>query len=253
MTDPKDVPTEAAAPDTRAAAEKAGASLAALSLHLDAATLQAMPADAADTLRAAQQILSRYDRRRAGPGRAGTGLFFDVSDLLGYFPDNRLPTGVQRVQISTIGQILKGPDGSGVTLCRFVEDRDEWHAVPHGQFLSVCALSMAEGDMQAPHWRAEVAGLESAIRSGPILTFPHGACLVNLGTSWWLPNYFMYIRQAKQAFGIRYVPLIHDMIPAMMPEHCARELVEEFIDWLGGVLGHADGVPGGVGCRPRRT
>ena len=64
--------------------------------------------------------------------------------------------------------------------------------------------------------------------------------LVNIGTSWWLPNYFLYVRSAKITANIRYVPLIYDLIPALMPENCDPELVQEFIGWLIGVLDHAD-------------
>ncbi len=199
--------------------------------------------DAAAVIREAQQVLQRLadetPEGKVNPGTTGA-LYFDVSDLLGYYPHNRLPTGIQRVQINTILNLLDAPGGREITLCRFVEERDEWRAVPISLFRSVCQLSMAGGDALAAEWQVEVARLDGAIASGPALIFPQSACLVNLGTSWWLPNYFMYIRQAKIASQIRYVPLIHDMIPAILPDYCNAELVHEFIDWLVGVLQHAD-------------
>src|SRR5262249_19140972 len=36
------------------------------------------------------------------------------------------------------------------------------------------------------------------------------------------------------------VPYVHDMIPIMTPEHCVRELTEDFITWTLGVFQHAD-------------
>ena len=72
------------------------------------------------------------------------------------------------------------------------------------------------------------------------MAFPQGAMLVNIGTSWWLPNYFLYVRQAKIASGVRYVPLIYDLIPVLTPENCDAKLVQEFIGWFIGVLEHAD-------------
>ncbi len=212
-------------------------------LKLDTGLLTGAPAGTVATLQAVQQLLETMggEARPAAPaGEAGAALLFDVSDMFGYFPDNRLPTGVQRVQINVILTLLDTPGDHSVALVRFVEGRDEWVAVPIAPFREVCRLSMADGDTVAPDWRSAVAELERAVARQPVLTFPRGAWLVGLGTSWWLPNYFMYVRQAKVESGIRYVPLIYDMIPAMRAEDCHPELVHEFIDWLIGVLQHAD-------------
>src|SRR6185312_10284348 len=71
--------------------------------------------------------------------------------------------------------------------------------------------------------------------------FPPGATLINIGTSWWLKNYFLMVRMAKARYGIRYVPFIHDLIPIMTPEHCVKELTQDFINWTIGAFSHADG------------
>lgn len=223
------------------AVQTARDSLGRMAFELDAGTAT-LPASAATSLKEAQKLLHRLAGEVAdgAPMNTGKAFFFDVSDLLGYYPHNRLPTGIQRVQINTILNLLDAPGDWAITLCRFSETRDEWLAVPVPLFRSVCELSIAGGDQSASVWLNEVARLENAVMSGPALAFPKGATLINLGTSWWLPNYFMYIRQAKIASQIRYVPLIHDMIPAMLPDYCNIELVHEFIDWLVGVLQHAD-------------
>ena len=236
------MPTENDAKGLLEAVQTARDSLGRMAFELDAGTAT-LPAGAAESLKEAQQLLHRLAGEvtdGARGGAAGKAFFFDVSDLLGYYPHNRLPTGIQRVQINTILNLLDAPGDWDITLCRFSETRDEWLAVPVPLFRSVVDLSMAGGDPQAGIWLNEVARLENAVMSGAALAFPKGATLINLGTSWWLPNYFMYIRQAKIASQIRYVPLIHDMIPAMLPDYCNIELVHEFIDWLVGVLQHAD-------------
>ena len=179
-------------------------------------------------------------KRQQSLGLGPDTILFDVSDMFGYFPDNRLPTGVQRVQISVILSFLDMERAQPVALVRFVESRDEWVEVPIMQFRRVCCLSLADGDTKASDWRIAFAELETATSYRTAMAFPRGAYLVNLGTSWWLPNYFLYIRKAKAEYGIRYVPLIHDMIPILRPSECHPDLVHDFVDWLLGVLQHAD-------------
>lgn len=225
------------------AIDRARRSIGEVSLQLNSGLLTSAPADAIATLQAARQLLETMgDEVRPVGLDAGASdiLLFDVSDMFGYFPDNRLPTGVQRVQISVILSFLDAPGGRSIGLVRFVEGRDQWVEVPTVPFGHVCQLSMADGDPTAADWRAAFAKLERAIAHQPAMVFPRGVCLVNLGTSWWLPNYFMYIRQAKTDFGIRYVPMIHDMIPVLRPNECHPDLVQNFIDWFIGVLQHSD-------------
>jgi glycosyltransferase involved in cell wall biosynthesis len=165
---------------------------------------------------------------------------FDVSDLLAYFPFNRAPTGIQRVQMEVINAFIDTPSGAGMRLCRFLKEADRWVEVPLEQFLTLCAASKTGSDAQAKDWLDAYNRLDAASRSRESATFRPGSVLVNLGSSWWLPNYFMQVRHLKSTMNVRYVPLIYDMIPAMAPQFCIPELVAEFITWLSGVLEHAD-------------
>lgn len=193
------------------------------------------------TLATVRRVLDAVDAPRPAGTAAPPTSLFDVSDLFGYFPDNRLPTGVQRVQTSVILAMLDRhrADGS-VGLVRFIEGRDEWLAVPVELFRETVLMSMAGGDAGAPDWRAIVARLDQATRSGRQIDFAAGTTIVNLGTSWWSYNYFMHLRQAKERYGLRYVPLIYDMIPVVTPQYCGVELIQDFIDWLMGVIRHGD-------------
>jgi glycosyltransferase involved in cell wall biosynthesis len=65
--------------------------------------------------------------------------------------------------------------------------------------------------------------------------------LINIDTSWWLTNYFLMIRLAKVQYGVKYIPFIHDLIPIITPEHCTKELTQDFVSWITGVFFHADG------------
>ncbi len=171
---------------------------------------------------------------------AASSVILDVSDLLGYFEHNRLPTGIQRVQAELIAAILQSDHCHATQLCCFVQGRDQWVRVNSDRFIDVCAQSRSGGDPLEPGWMEAVQGLRSMAMSGKAMVFPENAILVNVGSSWWIPNYFVYVRQAKTASSVRYVPLIYDLIPVLTPENCAPELVGEFITWLISVLDHAD-------------
>lgn len=180
-------------------------------------------------------------RRAAQAARTLYHLVFDVSDLAQYFHNARLPTGIQRVQMQIITSVLAAtPDGFSVRLACFSKLADFWSELPGVFFQRLCAIALASGDVAAPDWQQAVAELKARVEQGPPLAFPQGAFLINLGTSWWLQNYFLHVRTAKAQHGVRYVPYVHDCIPIITPEHCTEELTRDFITWAAGVFQHAD-------------
>ncbi|WP_409019915.1 glycosyltransferase [Brevundimonas vesicularis] len=172
---------------------------------------------------------------------ASAHVVFDVSDLMGYFDNARLPTGIQRVQIEVITALLLDPvDGVAVEVCSFSRQRDAWVAVPLPLFLKLCELALLSGDRTELRWTETVKAMKDALDIGRTIKFRQGAYLINLGTSWWLQNYFLQVRAAKETSGIHYIPFVHDMIPVMTPEHCVQRLTKDFISWALGVYAHAD-------------
>ncbi|WP_213979277.1 glycosyltransferase [Sphingomonas sp. dw_22] len=170
---------------------------------------------------------------------SGPAILFDVSDLISYFNGARLPTGIQRVQIEVIRSALRNGH-QPLRICAFLDHRDEWVEIAPALFLLLCRLSLASGELNAPEWVSALTKLRLTMAMSEPLAFPRGAFLVNLGTSWWLQNYFLYVRQAKAKFGIHYVPFVHDVIPVMASEHCTKELTRDFISWAMGAFEHAD-------------
>lgn len=167
-------------------------------------------------------------------------LVLDVSDLIGYFENNRLPTGIQRVQTELIFNLLTSQRNDAAKLCCFVVDRNQWVEVNSALFVDICNQSREGGDALEPRWLAAISQMRAAIKVGSAMAFPRRSVLMNVGTSWWLPNYFLYVRTARQTSDVRYIPLIYDLIPALTPENCDPRLVQEFIGWFIGVLDHAD-------------
>lgn len=168
-------------------------------------------------------------------------IVFDSSDLVAYVAHNRTPTGIQRVQLNVTARALLDPiEGASTATVAFDEEAGFWREIGRDLFLRIWRLSRTGGDADAPAWRDAVAELRHSLREGPDFAFAPGATLVNLGTSWWIKDYFLRVRHAARRFGVRYVPLVYDCIPLMAPEHCQPLLVEEFAQWFSSMAMLAD-------------
>ena len=190
--------------------------------------------------------LSDDGHRAWSPQRTATvsalyHLLFDVSDLVQYFEDNRLPTGIQRVQIEIITSILaSAPREYSTSVACFTTNTNSWVPLDAGLFSDICKLALIGGDLEERAWQRALKKLKIDIANARPLIFPDGAFLINLGTSWWLPNYFLKVRLAKAQYGVKYVPFVHDCIPIVTPEHCVDGLVQQFKAWILGAFEHAD-------------
>jgi glycosyltransferase involved in cell wall biosynthesis len=170
-----------------------------------------------------------------------TQLVFDTSDLVAYFRHNRTPTGIQRVQINITARALLDPvEGVATAAVAFNEAAGGWREIGRALFLRLWRLSRVGGDPAAADWVEAIAELEAAVAAGDDFVFAPGASLVNLGTSWWIKDYFLRVREAMRLYGLRYVPLIYDCIPLVAPEHCQPLLCEEFAEWFSSMAALAD-------------
>ncbi|MEK7343201.1 MAG: glycosyltransferase [Pseudomonadota bacterium] len=191
------------------------------------------------------QALQAAREKLASPGPSladwdGNELVFDASDLIEYFAHNRLPTGIQRVQIATIADSIRNRPAGTVKVSCFSDQDSSWTEVSTEGFMTLCRLALESGDRTDPEWIDAYTELKVDISLAPPLKFQTGAFLVNLGTSWWLRDYFLFVREAKRAHGVRYIPFVHDLIPIITPQYCVKELTQEFIEWVLGVFHHAD-------------
>jgi glycosyltransferase involved in cell wall biosynthesis len=174
--------------------------------------------------------------------RTARTIVFDVSDLMQYFQEARIPTGIQRVQMRVISSALQNPGITGeIAVACFTTKRDFWIEIPHHLFLELATLALSGGTIEEPAWQDALVEFNTHLNDGADIEFAGGETLVNLGTSWWLQNYFLMVRLAKAKYGVRYVPFFHDLIPLITPEHCSQELTQDFISWLIGAFFHADG------------
>jgi len=191
-----------------------------------------------DHMRTIALALLAEETARIAAGNDGLAVVFDVSDLVGYFHHSRLPTGIQRVQIEVIRAAIAVHPGAQIGCFR--DEAGLWVRVPAGHFERLCALSVASGDLLDPDWIDALEILTAALAQAEPVAFVPGAFLVNLGGSWWLRNYFLHLRRVQRSCAIHYVPFVHDMIPAIVPQHCLRELTQDFLGWASAVFDHAD-------------
>ncbi len=166
----------------------------------------------------------------------------DVSDLIQYWQHSIRPTGIQRVQIEVVRQVFSGRPLAGVTgqviVVFFDPDAGWWQVLEPDRLLRQVGLSF-QVSLAPTLWHRELMRcLLLARQYLPQL----GDMLVNLGTSWWLPDYHYRVRQLRLAFRAGYVPFIHDVIPLVVPQLCDVGLTEEFRLWFREAIAVADHV-----------
>ncbi|MBR0658861.1 glycosyltransferase family 4 protein [Neoroseomonas oryzicola] len=196
--------------------------------------------EAAREASALAQFAAPVTRGERVPGQT-LQVVFDTSDLVAYLADNRTPTGIQRVQLNVTARALLDPiEGVATAAVAFDPAGGTWREIGRDLFLTLWRLSRSGGDPRAADWQEALVALRKALTTGPDFAFAPGARLVNLGTSWWIKDYFLHVRHVARVYGVRYVPMIHDCIPLMTPEHCAPGLVEEFAQWFSGMVAMSD-------------
>jgi len=175
-----------------------------------------------------------------------------------YFAHNRLPTGIQRVQIELFRVSQLRADAERIAACTFDPARRCWVTLPPQLLAAVCAAAVqpdlpeAAGPAAQPGvWERLTQQLSRTVASAPAAGFAPGNVLVNIGSSWWIPNYMRYVRHQQREAGLLYAPFIHDCIPIKTPECCSSELVGEFREWFTEAMQTADVVLANSECTAR--
>lgn len=203
-------------------------------------------ADAKEELLNLEAAFVLEESRRLAPTAArSTRLVFDISDLIQYMREWRVPSGIQRVQLNIIYFALTdfAELAKPLIMC-FDQARGTWVHIDQEFFFKLHSAALS-GDALLEEDLTELLEklndealppdlLDDQMRSDDFI-------LVNLGTSWWVENYFLKVRALRRNYGIRYVPMIHDVIPLVAPEHCAQRLVEEFCQWFSTLAFEVDG------------
>jgi len=163
----------------------------------------------------------------------------ELSDLVDFLQDARYPTGIQRVQLALAQAFAESFDERQIDFVYFDHGRYSWVGIERRQIWDIVDLVQNSERPEATR-HSFARELKNEILAADDFLFPPGCTLVNPGTSWGYWNYFLAIRHAKKHHGLRYVPLVHDCIPLIYQEFCNPVLVHDFINWLSGMLIHAD-------------
>ncbi len=168
-------------------------------------------------------------------------IMFDVTDLLDFFGQRRLPTGIQRVQIEISLALMEDEADSQPLFCIYSSARRGWVALPSVDFQILCRLAKQSDDASDPIWIEQLFRIYRMIAIARTIQLSSGPTLVNLGTSWSDRNYLLDVRTARTRTGILYVPLVFDLIPLIEPAWFMESLVRDYRAWFNSLLHSADG------------
>lgn len=166
---------------------------------------------------------------------------FDVTDLLAFFGQRRLPTGIQRVQIEVSLACLEQQFDPQPIFCVYASARRGWIKLPHDRFEALCRLARQSDDVTDPVWIAQLDQMYRKIAIARTILFAPATVLVNLGTSWSDRNYLLDVRGIRARNRVVYVPLVFDLIPLIGPQWFVHSLVRDYRAWFGSLLHSADG------------
>ena len=167
---------------------------------------------------------------------------FDVTDLYQYWGHSIRPTGIQRVQIELLRVMLDcSPETfrfSDVCAIHYSVEHRGWRLLENSRLIIMFELTR-RANLATGTWEEHRQSLSLTSRSLEITT---GDVIINLGSSWWIPDYHYKIRELQRSIGLKYLPFLHDVIPLATPEHCADGLIDAFKLWFRDVIETADHV-----------
>lgn len=173
-------------------------------------------------------------------------IIFDISDLVQFLRESRIPSGIQRVQLNIIHYAVNDfRDETNPIIVYFDQAQNEWRHITEPHFLALYKATEAHDETDEEAFQAlmrDLAAGEPLAVHLATLGSRDQFFLANIGSSWWIENYFMKLRELRKHHDLRYVPMIHDCIPLMVPEHCPAALVEDFRHWFFSAMLEADAV-----------
>lgn len=183
-----------------------------------------------------KQILDKQN----GLSAVAPNIIFDITDLLVYFENNRLPTGVQRVQMEVINRILTSTDAQKIAVVTFIDTFDDWVKVNPVSLVNLCNLTSNSGELTDLLWSEARNKLLAEVAIGKPYAMSERQVLCALGSAWHTTNYCLRVRNTKKCYGIYFVPLIYDLIPIVAGQYCDDANVRRFIEFFLGIVDLSD-------------
>jgi len=166
-------------------------------------------------------------------------VLLDVTDLIAFFGQRRLPTGIQRVQIEISLAAMEAI--ARPIFCIYASAQRGWIRLDDDRFEALCRMAKESDNVADPAWRMQLDHMYRMIAVSHTILFSRGAVLINLGTSWADRNFLLDVRTIRADDGVIYVPLVFDLIPLIEPSWFMQSLVRDYRAWFGSLLHSADG------------
>ena len=173
--------------------------------------------------------------------RSCHSIALDVTDLLAFLGQRRLPTGIQRVQIEVSLALLQRRGDFQIIFCIYSSARRGWVKIRPNYLKKICELAKESDDIYDPIWRKNLCELYRSIAISRKISFLQKDILINLGTSWSERNYLLDVRTARSKNAIIYIPLVFDLIPLINKNWFMQSLVQDYRLWFQSLLYSSDG------------
>jgi glycosyltransferase involved in cell wall biosynthesis len=211
--------------------------------YAKAYSLDPLGGDARNELIALGWSRTRLDRMRGRQKstKIESGqVILELTDVLDFLQRAKFPTGIQRVQLALAEAATEFTGERRVVLAAFDAKNDRWVPIDLQQVRAIVDLVDEAAFLSDEARATRAARIRESILRADDFAFEADSFLVNPGTSWGFPNYFLCLRDARRRFGLHYIPFVHDCIPLIFPEYCSPDLISDFITWITGMLVHTD-------------
>lgn len=170
-------------------------------------------------------------------------LVFDVTDLLMFLDTHAKPTGIPRVQIEILRVIFAN--------CLYKLDKIHFVAISCAthlfeevdknsllEFVNRLKFETVANDIH-PDGLIHIDRLLSFKPFNPDSSFCKNSVLIATGSCWGIPEFFVLANQLRHR-GMKFIPLIHDIIPVIEPSLAPPEMEDIFNSFLRKVFRCAD-------------
>jgi glycosyltransferase involved in cell wall biosynthesis len=172
-------------------------------------------------------------------------LLIDLSDMIFYLEHHDHLSGIQRVQANVLKAIVEEAlfPLNRIRVVYYKEGEQAFYEMPLSFVTSLIEDTGRElGSRQFKRRADGRLHLEDEAKVEPLALDEEEAensVLLMLGAAWVFPSYFYAVRQLKRR-GTRFVPLLHDLIPVVMPTMCDKGTAEVFKIFIRRAVWNAD-------------
>ncbi|HRJ68126.1 MAG TPA: glycosyltransferase family 1 protein [Beijerinckiaceae bacterium] len=180
-------------------------------------------------------------------------IWIEVDDIIEYFTRHDQPTGIQRVVFELLNA-ARQRSRQAVRLCRLNRRSGRFEALDLTGYDAMLTWLRREGRVYQKYgrlharlgiWARDLYRLRHWRDPGRKLSARHdaraetffreiqtGAVILSLGGPWLNPRFPSAVRALKSRPGVRFVQLVHDIIPISHADLLDARAIPQFVTWL---------------------